>query len=154
MNESKKVFEGAITLFYMDTDRGRQYLVVENAKTGNLTFVSGAKEDEDSSLKDVALRENREELGIGSTNYELIPTDVRHEFIFGEKKKERAGHRGSYHVFVADMTNADVTNIAHTDELKSVKWMTEKEVLDILTFPDLKEVFIETIKAIDSLHGR
>ena len=131
MTDAEKVFEGAITIFYKDSGNGgRLYLVVENAKTGNLTFVSGAKEDADLSLKDTALRENREELGIESEDYELVPTEVRHEFVFGENKRERAGRGGSYRVFVADVADVDSSRISHTDELKGIRWMTEVEALD------------------------
>jgi NADH pyrophosphatase NudC (nudix superfamily) len=144
-----KVFHGAITIFYKRTNQDLLFLVVENSKTGNLSFVSGAKADVDQSIEDSARRENLEELGLSFNQYELRGIDVKHEFMFGPKKKERAGHKGEYQVFVSDLTNADF-EISHTKELKSAKWMTEKEVLDSLTFPDLVEVFKKTVKVINS----
>lgn len=73
--------------------------------------------------------------------------DVRHEFVFGPNKKERAGQKATYQVFVSDLTHAN-SEVSHTEELKSLKWMTEKEVLHSLTFPDVAEVFKKTVAAI------
>ena len=141
MGNEEKVYKGAITLFYKRVGNETRYLVVENAKTGNVTFVSGAEEDRDVSLIATATREIKEELGIEAREYALTPTTVWHNFIFDEKKKERAGHKGSYQVFVADLTNF-AGNIAHTAELKQIKWMPAQEVLEALAFPDLKQIFV------------
>jgi len=145
--EKEKIFYGAITVFYKKTGEGLLFLIAENTKTGNISFVSGAKEDDDQSLEASAQRENIEELGLQPDQYELKKVDVKHEFIFGPNKKERAGHKGSYQVFVSDLTNANF-EVSHTAELKNLKWMTEKEVLDSLTFPDVAEVFQKTVDAI------
>jgi len=147
--EKEKKYEGAITVFYKKTNQEPLFLVVENTKTENISFVSGAKEDSDENLIESAQRENEEELGLDPEEYELEEVEVKHKFTFNEKKKERAGKQGSYQVFVSDLTDADF-EIGHTEELKSTKWMTKKEVLDSLSFPDLKEVFLETIKKIKS----
>jgi hypothetical protein len=119
--EKEKIFQGTITVFYKKTKEGLLFLVAENTETGNISFVSGAKEDEDQSLEDSAQRENTEELG---------------------------SNPDSYQVFISDLTNADF-EVSHTEELKSLNWMTEKEVLHSLTFPDMKEVFEKTVKAIN-----
>lgn len=147
--EKEKKFYGAITVFYKNTNEGLLFLIAENTKTGNISFVSGAQEDEDQSLEASAQRENIEELGLNPDQYELRKIDVKHEFVFGPKKKERAGHKGEYQVFVSDLTNADF-EVSHTEELKSLKWMTEKEVLHSLTFPDVAEVFKKTVEAVRS----
>jgi len=145
--EQEKIYHGAITIFYKNTNEGLLFLVAENTETGNIFFVSGAQEDEDQTLEVSAQRENIEELGLQPNQYELKQTDVKHEFVFGPKKKERSGHKGSYQVFVSDLTNADF-KVSRTKELKSLKWMTEKEVLHNLTFPDVKEVFQKTLEVI------
>jgi len=145
--EKEKTFRGAITVFYKKTNEGLLFLIAENTKTGNISFVSGAQEDEDQTLEVSAQRENIEELELQPDQYELKKIDVKHEFVFGPNKKERAGHKGSYQVFVSDLTNADF-EVSHTEELRSLKWMTEKEVLHSLTFPDVVEVFKKTVDAI------
>jgi len=144
--EKEKVYHGAIIILHKTVERKQLYAVVENSETGNITFISGAQEEEDSSIKDTAFREIGEELkGIDVEQIDLVSTGVKHKFEFGAKKKERKGVKGSYEVFTADVSSLG-DEIKPTEELKSVKWMTEEEALESLTFPDLKEVFEEVIK--------
>lgn len=143
----EKVYFGAITIFYKQTATGPRFLIAQNKGTGITSFVSGAQEDEDQSLEETARRENLEELGLDPTSYTLTETDVKHEFVFGPQKKERAGCRGSYHVFVSDLTHSHV-EISPTKELNNAQWMTQQEANDALSFPDVKEVFDKSIKAI------
>lgn len=44
--------------------------------------MSGGKEYEDKDLLDTARREIKEELNIDPEEYTLIPTSIKHEFIF------------------------------------------------------------------------
>lgn len=129
----------AIWIFFKKELEILKYLVVQNTETWNISFVSGAKEDGDKNTIDTANREIREELRIPKEEYELIPTSIRHEFIFWPKKKERAWKKGSYNVFIADWSK--LNEIHPSKELTMATWMTKEEVLDALTFEDLKEVF-------------
>ena len=146
-SKKEKIYEGAITIFYKKINQKLFFFVAKNFKTGNITFISGAKKDFDQSLLDSAKRENKEELNLDPKLYKLTPTKIKHEFIFGKKKKERAGCKGFYQVFISDLTNFDF-DIKHTKELENIKWMTEKEVFDSLTFPDLKDIFEKTLQII------
>lgn len=141
----EKVFLGGIAVIHRNKDGRLEFLVVENAKTKNITFVSGAKEDSDESETDAINREIQEELGLLAGEIKFRPTGIRHEFIFGPSKKDRTGQRGSYEVFLADATNMNKP-INHTTELKDAKWMSEEEVMNKLSFPDLKEVFLKVAK--------
>ena len=145
--KEEKTIYGAITVFYKKTKKGLLFLIAENTKTGNISFISGAQEDGDQSPEATARRENVEELGLRPDQYELKMIGVRHEFIFDPSKKERTGQKSSYQVFVSDLTNADF-EVSPTAELKSLKWMTEKDVLHSLTFSDVAEVFKKTVKTI------
>jgi len=146
LESKEKVYGGALAILFRIYNNEKEFLVVENAKSGNITFPSGAMEETDTSNLDTIKRELNEELNIKETlNY--IPVNVKHEFIFGSKKPERAGRKGSYQVYVADMTSFDKI-ISPTIELSGVKWMTEDELMEKITFPDLKEVFIQTLKEI------
>lgn len=138
---------GCIGVFYRKNNELLEFLVVENSAKGNITFVSGAKEDEDNSEIETMRRETEEELGIKTDNINFRPTGVRHEFIFGPNKKDRDGLSGSYQVFIADVTGVS-DQISHTKELKSIKWLNKDEVLQTLSFPDLKEVFLEVLNEI------
>lgn len=136
--------KGAIVIFYKKTEQGLRFLVVENAKTGNFSFVGGAADEIDDSLIETAQREVKEELGLKPDQYELQETDLVHEFIFGEWKKDRVGSKGEYKVFLADISDTD--QIAPTSELKSATWMSASEARDALTFDDLREVFYQVIE--------
>lgn len=145
--EQEKIYYGTLTLFYKKSGGQTLFLVVENTKTGNVSFVAGAAEDSDRTLEASAQREISEELGLSPDEYRLLPTDVTHEFVFGQNKPERAGHHGSYQVFLADVST--LPEISHTAELKSAHWMTKEETLRSLSFPDLQEVFRRAAELID-----
>jgi 8-oxo-dGTP pyrophosphatase MutT (NUDIX family) len=148
--EKEKTIEGAMTIFYRNVKGQLLFLVVENTKTGNISFVSGADEEiDEASLKKTAQREITEELGLTPDSYRLTPTDARYDFVFNSKKTERAGKKASYQVCLSDVTDLK-DEIGHTTELKSAKWMTKEEVISSLTFPELKDVFEKAISAIES----
>ncbi|MFA4818745.1 MAG: NUDIX domain-containing protein [Patescibacteria group bacterium] len=136
---AKKIYEGAVVIFYQIKNGQPLFLVVQNTKTGNTAFVAGAKEDYDNSLLATAQREIKEELGFDKNQYQLISTEIKYEFIFGPQKKERAGATGHYQVFLGKFYNP--LEISYTPELKTVKWLTSDQTLEVLTFQDLKEVF-------------
>jgi|GEM_PF-1919415 len=143
--ENEKIFLGGIAILYRKNLNDIEFLVVENSKTKNISFVSGAKEDCDDSEIDSIIREIKEELGFDIERVRLKQAETEHDFIFGPKKEDRAGCRGLYQVFLADVS--DVSNsIAHTEELRNIKWLKRDEVLDMLSFPDLKIVFSKAIK--------
>jgi 8-oxo-dGTP pyrophosphatase MutT (NUDIX family) len=142
MENKEKIYFGGIAILYARENGELKFLVVENAETKNITFVSGAKEDIDSSETDTMNREIVEELGLNTDNIKLEDTGVKQEFVFGPKKKERAGHKGSYTVFLGDVSDIS-SQISHTKELSGIKWMSKEEVLNRLTFPDLKDIFVK-----------
>jgi len=146
--EKEKVFRGAIVIFHKKIDGQTHYLVVENAETHNITFISGGEEEiDDNNLEQTAKREIKEELNLNSDQYVLKPTDIKQEFVYGAKKVERAGYKGSNQVFMAELL--DIETINHTNDLGETKWMTAEQVLSSLTFDDLKEVFRKIIKVIE-----
>jgi 8-oxo-dGTP pyrophosphatase MutT (NUDIX family) len=138
----KESYSGSIIIFYKKDLEDVKYLIVENTKTGNITFVAGAQEN-DESLLETAIREVKEELNLDSNQYTLNPTDIYHNFIFEENKKERAGAKGSYRVFLADASN--IKEIIPTKELKIVWWKNKEGVLNSLSFSDLKDVFQQAL---------
>jgi len=143
--ELEKEYQGIIALFYRETDGLREFLVVKNAVTGNMSFVAGAQEDFDRTLVDTLKRETFEELGLRIADDIIQPTDIKQRFIFNSQKKERAGCHGSYQVFLINATNIK-SAIVGTSELKEVQWLDQDAVLISLTFPDLREVFLQAIK--------
>ena len=144
--EDQDIVQWAIILFYKKEMGRKKYLVVQNKETENISFVSWAKETRDNELSDTGHREVDEELAIDPEKYTLIPTNVTQEFVFWPKKKERAWKKAVYRVFLADGSN--IWPITTTKELTSAVWMTKKEVLNTLTFDDVKEVFEKATKEI------
>lgn len=145
MAPERGVIPGGIAILYRQGASGREFLVVENAKTGNISFVSGSQEDSDTSTEEGMRRELEEELGVSRAAIALQPTGVRHEFVFGPNKPERAGHPGSYQVFLADVTQMS-DSIAHTKELRNIRWLRKEEVAETLSFPDLRDVFLRATR--------
>ena len=145
-NEEQDIVHWAIIIFYKKEWDSEKYLVVQNKETENISFVSWAKETRDDELSDTGQREIKEELAIDPEKYTLIPTSVTQEFVFWPKKKERAWKKAIYHVFLADWSK--LWSITTTRELTSAVWMTKKEVLNTLTFDDVKDVFEKATKEI------
>lgn len=133
------IYKGVVVIFHKTNGAEPQFLVVENAKTGNVSFVSGAKEDIDTSLEATAEREIQEELGLIKDQYALTSTPISYEFVFGPQKPERTGAQAEYHVFLASLI--DDNTVPYTQELTSAKWMTASETISALSFPDLRTVF-------------
>ncbi len=138
---SAKIYKGAVVVFYQIKTGQPLFLVVQNTKTSNITFVAGAKEDYDDSLLVTAEREIKEELDFAKDQYQLISTEIKYEFIFGLQKKERAVATGYYQVFLGKFYNQP--EIFYTPELKSVNWLSADQVLENLTFQDLKDIFVK-----------
>ncbi len=138
----EKIYQGAVIILYQKSGNDKLYVVVEN-QTGNITFPAGAKEDFDNTLQDTAQREVTEELGLKFEDYSLKPTDVSYEFVFGPQKKERAGAKGVYAIFIGEI-KSDIL-VKATSELKSVKLMTAAETIHSLSFDDLRDIFRELI---------
>lgn len=150
INTKEKIYKWAITIFYKEINKKILYLIAENTETGNISFVSGAQENEDNSLKETAIRENIEELKLDPNQYNLQEVGVKHEFVFWKKKKGRVGCKWEYQVFISNLTGTDF-EISHTKELKSIKWLSEEDIIKTLTFSDVIEVFKKTIKAIEKI---
>lgn len=141
------IIHWAIVIFCRKFWEKLQYLVVQNTETENISFVAWAQEPEDNDLLDTAKREVKQELNISLENYTLIPSTFRHEFTFWEKKKERVWKKASYQIFWADGKN--IWDVHPTTELQSAVWMTQDEVINTLTFDDLKELFIKVVWEIE-----
>ncbi len=143
--EKEQVFLGSIGILYRRISGGLEFLIVENSGTKNISFVSGAKEENDATEEDTLRREIKEELGLDGGGLEFQATTTRHEFVFGPQKKERAGQQGSYGVFLVDATRVDGP-ISHTQELRKIQWLDRGQVMNSLSFQDLKEVFEKATK--------
>lgn len=126
---------GAIVLAYK-TDPIR-ILLVENKQTGNITPISGAVENSEIQIE-AATREVTEETGWIISPKQLEETSLIHEFIYGAKKVEREGDKGSNKVF---LLNADsLSEPQETNDISSPRWLEYPDAISSTSFPDLQEI--------------
>ncbi len=133
----------AVVIFKKLIRDKEHYLVVENTKSGNITFPSWAKEPEDVSVLATGYREITEELGEG-LEYELHDSWNSYEFEFWKNKPERYGDKWKYSILTGDGEKIP-EEIPPTKDVKRAKWLTAEKVVQVLSFPDLVEVFQKTI---------
>lgn len=135
------IIQWAIAILYRSTDAEPLFLVVENRQTGNISFMSGWAESEDEwSLKTTAQREIQEELWLDPDAYEIFSTDLVHEFTFDEKKVDRNGLIARYEIFLVDASDIR-EDIDHSSDLTWIKRVSKSEALQLITFPELKQLF-------------
>ena len=138
------MIKGAIIIFYKILGEEAKFLIVENKQTGNWTFVGGACENDETEMQ-TAQREIKEEIGLIPEQYNLVETDLHHDFVFNERKKDRAGEQGSYQVFLADLTDYFGEVKAEKKVISKVEWLIEEQIQKKLTFPEHKEIFQKVI---------
>jgi len=146
--EKKKTYYGAIVIFYTKKNGETKYLVVKNAKSGNISFIAGAQEEADANLEATAKREAGEELSGLPEDLQLVPTSAKQEFVFGPNKPDRVGCKGSYQVFLVDATEF-AEQVQPTSELTEIKWLSKDEAIQELTFDDVREVFEQATSEIE-----
>ncbi len=145
---SNKIIRGVSIIFYKDIGGQRLYLTIFNTKTNNVSITSGAEDEEDGGdLFRTANREIKEELNINPDEYILHPTGIINSFIFDKYKTEREGCQAEYYVFYADISSIK-REIYQMEEAKYIKWLSESEIINLLTFPNQTQVFLDTIKLI------
>ncbi len=130
------IYFGTIVIIYI-TNPELKVLIVENTKTGNISFVGGASQGKET-LKETAIREIKEEISVDVQVKDLVKTEFVHEFKYGPSKPERYGSKGQNTVFLLELKNAEDPKI--TSEIKNFEWVKPYEALDRIRFEDLKEI--------------
>ena len=138
-------FNGVIGIVFKRGNPNK-YVLIHNLKSGNITFPAGARENCDRSIKDSLEREIWEETGLLPENYNIIETPLIYEFVYNQKKEERAGQIAKQAVYLIETQKTDST--PKDPNVKVDGWYTKEEVIGRLTFGDSKELFKRVLEYI------
>ena len=130
-------FTGIIGIVYQKSNPKR-YLLIHNQRTGNISFPAGGRENNETREQTLK-REIKEETGLLLEDYKIIETDIIYEFIYNEKKTERAGQTARQPVYLIETDKID--SVPEDPDAKVLGWFTAEEVLEKLTFSDIRELF-------------
>jgi 8-oxo-dGTP diphosphatase len=125
-------------------NEGDQTLILVSQHSGHhgWVFPKGFIGDkiEGEKKEDTAVREVKEETGIdGEIEKALTPVIYYYTFN-GEKRKK------TVYYFIMKSLGGDINK--HDHEMEKVEWITKDQVLDRLTYPSDKQVWIEAEKLI------
>ena len=134
-----KSITGIIGIVYLDK-KPKEYLLITNQKTGNITFPAGGRDNKDKSTIDVLKREILEETGLLPRNYKIIKTNYVHEFTYNSKKSERVGTLARQKIYFLKLKKARTIKPIDKDA-KVNGFYKYNQVLEKLTFNDQKELF-------------
>ena len=138
-----RTWYGAIVVAYKTNPI--RILLVENKKTGNITPISGATENNETQIE-TAIRELKEEVGWIISPQQLRGTSLNHEFIYGSNKAERVGDKGSNKIFLLNADN--LPEPKETNDTKFPRWLDYPDVISNISFPDLQEIIKQALEVL------
>ncbi len=132
----KQVSAGGV-IFYQENNK-RFYALILDAH-GKWTFPKG-KSNKDENLRDTAIREIHEEIGINNiTLYDKIgEIDV----VVNEPNKKPTPK--TIHLFLGE-TEKQELKVAKTPEIKEAAWVEEKDVMNKLGYEQAQKIFQQII---------
>ncbi|HII15309.1 MAG TPA: NUDIX hydrolase [Nanoarchaeota archaeon] len=137
-----KDFDGIVAIVFR---RGRpdKFVLVQNRKTGNVSFPSGAMLESEDSAADAMAREVRAQTGLKPEDYEAKQIPLGFEFVsYNGTNAERTRQV----VFLVETLN---TISAPEDvNFKIRVWTTADEIIQMLAVKEAKQLFEKAIKFI------
>ena len=125
-------------IFYKENDK-RYYALILDAYD-KWTFPKG-KAEKDEDLRDTAIREIKEEIGID--NITLYDKIGEIEVVVNEPKKKPVPK--TIHLFLGETEKQDL-KMADAPEIKQAVWVEEKDVMNKLSYEQAKEIFQHVLK--------
>lgn len=136
-----KKFTGIIGIVYQKGNPN-EYLLIQNVSTGNISFPAGGRENNET-IEQTLEREIRQETGLKHEDYKIVTTNIVYEFVYNKKKTERVGQTARQPVYFLETEKTDLA--PEDSDAKILGWFTAKEVLERLTFSEIKELFRKII---------
>lgn len=140
-----EIFNGVIAIVYKKKEP-LKFLLIKNIRSGNITFPAGGCKEGEKFITQTLKRELREETGLLPNNYKIVRTPIVYEFTYNKNKKSRKGSKSMQPIFLIQTIKTDLTPVDPDTEI--LGWFIKEEVLQMLSFDDLKPFFIKTLKYI------
>ena len=140
IDTSNNTIRTANAIIYRIEDNNPLFLLAqENDSSWGLP--GGAKEVEDTSMSATLQRELQEELGLESSDYEIIDLSIQREFEYDHFQSSRFGKHGIVRFFLVRLVNqVDITQSA---ELAGAKWFPLHEAEEKFSFSHIRDGFKE-----------
>lgn len=135
-------FDGVVAIVFR---RGRpdKFVLVQNRKTGNVSFPSGAKISPEASAADTMASVVTQQTGLKPAEYEAKQIPLGYEFVaYNGSKAERTRQL----VFLVETLNT--TSIPENPEFKIRDWITADEIIQMLIVKEPRQLFEKAIKFI------
>ena len=118
-----------------------QWLVCQHSQHGGWVFPKGFVGDNDpgESAETAALRETREEGGVTAKIINKQPITVNYSYLWKNQQIQK-----TVHYFLMEYISGDPKD--HDWEMSDAKFVSEKEVVDILTYQSDKDAFRQALK--------
>lgn len=129
-------FDGVLGIVVLKSSP-EKFLLVNNQRTGNLTFPAGTREGQETA-REAIIREIQEETSLAPNDYQLTQTPFAHQFVYNKKKEERFGQTVRQIVFLIETTKEDVDPQDQSVTIEG--WYIKEEILNRLTFDGSKEL--------------
>lgn len=133
-------------IVYQKTEGIIRWLIIQHAGKGHWGFPKGHVADkiENEQMEAAALREVEEEGGIRAKIVNDMP--VRNEYFYKIGGKLRKKH---VYYYLMEYISGDIAN--HDHEVSDIKWATEEELLQTITYQTEKDIFCKISKIYDEI---
>ncbi|MDI6737101.1 MAG: hypothetical protein QME12_01130 [Nanoarchaeota archaeon] len=135
-------FDGVVAIVYR---RGRpdKFVLVQNRKTGNVSFPSGSKLSAEASAADTMAFVVTQQTGLKPEEYEAKQIPLGYEFVaYNGTKAERTRQL----VFLVETLNT--TSIPADSLFRIKEWTTADEIIQMLVVREPRQFFEKAIKFI------
>jgi len=144
----EKIWYGVIVIAYRTNPL--RLLLLRNKETNSITPIAGTRKRYESK-SEAAVREIYEESSWVIKENQLVKTRVKHRFIYGPQKVERAFEKGENQVYLLNANS--LSEPIPTQDAQEHEWYEPEEALRIIDYYGLKPILKESIELIREIEG-